>query len=174
MSSSENIIYAFIDSQNLNLGIRSCGWVLDFKKFRLYLKNKYNVSKAFLFIGYISGNESLYANLQRYGYILIFKPTLEIKNGKKVKVKGNVDAELVLHAVVEKDNYDRAVIVSGDGDFFCLIEYLEKIEKLEALLVPNRKYSTLLRRFNIYVVDISELRESLEKKRPQINGRSKP
>ncbi len=107
MSSSENIVYAFIDSQNLNLGVRSCGWVLDFRRFRLYLKNKYNVSKAFLFIGYISGNESLYANLQRYGYILIFKPTLEIKNGKKVKVKGNVDAELVLHAVVEKDNYDR-------------------------------------------------------------------
>ena len=55
-----------------------------------------------------------------------------------------------------------------------MIEYLEKIEKLEALLVPNRKYSTLLRRFNIYVVDISELRGSLETKRPQINGRSKP
>ncbi len=174
MSSRENIIYAFIDSQNLNLGIRSCGWIMDFKKFRLYLKNKYNVSKAFLFIGYISGNESLYSDLQRYGYILIFKPTLEVRNNKKVKIKGNVDAELVLHAVAERDNYDRAVIVSGDGDFFCLIEYLENRNKLEALLVPNRKYSTLLRKFNIYVVDISKLRESLETKRPQINVRSKP
>lgn len=174
MSSSENIIYAFIDSQNLNLGIRSCGWVLDFRRFRLYLKNKYNVSKAFLFIGYISGNESLYSKLQRYGYILIFKPTLEVRESKRVRIKGNVDAELVLHAVIEKDNYDKAVIVSGDGDFFCLIEYLESRDKLEALLVPNKKYSTLLRRFNIYVQDISELRKSLKKKRPQINVRSKP
>ena len=147
MSLSENTVYAFIDSQNLNLGIRSCGWVLDFKKFRLYLKNKYNVSKAFLFIGYISGNESLYSKLQRYGYILIFKPTLEIRKGKGVKVKGNVDAELVLHAVVEKDNYEKAVIVSGDGDFFCLIEYLKKVNKLEKVLVPNYKYSRLLKKF---------------------------
>lgn len=147
MSLSENTVYAFIDSQNLNLGIRSCGWVLDFKKFRLYLKNKYNVSKAFLFIGYISGNESLYSKLQRYGYILIFKPTLEIRKGKGVKVKGNVDAELVLHAVVEKDNYEKAVIVSGDGDFFCLIEYLKKVNKLEKVFVPNYKYSRLLKKF---------------------------
>jgi len=174
MSSNENIVYAFIDSQNLNLGIKSCGWSLDFKKFRLYLKNKYSVSKAFLFIGYVSGNESLYSKLQRYGYILIFKPTLEVRNGRKVKIKGNVDAELVLHAVMEKGNYDRAIIISGDGDFYCLMEYLEKEEKLEALLVPNKKYSTLLRRFNIYVQDLSELRVSLEKKRPQINVRSKP
>lgn len=54
------IVYAFIDSQNLNLGIRSQGWVLDFKKFRLYLKNKYHVEKAYLFIGMVPGNEQLY------------------------------------------------------------------------------------------------------------------
>jgi uncharacterized LabA/DUF88 family protein len=167
-------IYAFIDSQNLNLGIRSCGWVLDFKKFRLYLKNKYNVSKAFLFIGYISGNESLYSNLQRYGYILIFKPTLEIRKGRNTKVKGNVDAELVLHSVVEKENYDKAVIVSGDGDFFCLIEYLKEINKLEKVLVPNYKYSRLLKRFSGDIQQIQRLKNALETKRPQINGRSKP
>ena len=49
-------VYAFIDSQNLNLGIRSQGWELDFKKFRLYLKNKYHVEKAYLFIGLVPGN----------------------------------------------------------------------------------------------------------------------
>lgn len=114
--------FAFIDSQNLNLGVRALGWRLDFGKFRLYLKNKYNVQKAYLFIGQVPGNEMLYLSLQEAGYILIFKPTVEIKDDT---VKGNVDAELVLHAsAIQYDNYDKAIIVSGDGDFACLVEFL--------------------------------------------------
>ncbi len=127
--------YAFIDSQNLNLSIKSQGWKLDFKKFRIYLKDRFSVEKAFLFIGYMKGNESLYTYLQSVGYILIFKPILEV-NGK---IKGNVDAELVLHSMIEYESYDKAIIVSGDGDFYCLIEHLIKKSKLERLVAPSRK-----------------------------------
>jgi uncharacterized LabA/DUF88 family protein len=87
--------YAFIDSQNLNLSIRNQGWVLDFKKFRIHLKEKYLVTRAYLFIGYVPHNQTLYTNLQEDGYILVFKPTLSLPDGT---VKGNVDAELVLHS----------------------------------------------------------------------------
>lgn len=80
--------YAFIDSQNLNLGVRDQGWKLDFKRFRVYLKDKYHVQKAFLFIGYVPGNESLYTGLQHADYIVVFKPTLAVKKRKKVVVKG--------------------------------------------------------------------------------------
>lgn len=93
--------YAFIDSQNLNLGVRSQGWQLDFRKFRIFLKDKYHVTKIFLCIGYVPGNENLYTFLQECGYICIFKPILEIKDGESVRIKGNVDAELVLHAMIE-------------------------------------------------------------------------
>jgi len=135
--------YAFIDSQNLNLAIRDQGWLLDWKKFRIYLRENYQVNKAFLFIGYVSGNSNLYRALQLYGYILIFKPTMELPSGT---VKGNIDAELVLHTMIEYLNYDQAVIVSGDGDFYCLIEYLRNQNKLLVLLVPNYyKYSGLLK-----------------------------
>ena len=37
--------YAFIDSQNLNLGIKEQGWILDFKRFRVYLREKYGITK---------------------------------------------------------------------------------------------------------------------------------
>lgn len=157
--------YAFIDSQNLNLGIQSLGWKLDFKKFRLYLKNKYNIVEAFLFIGHVDGNESLYTELQRCGYVLVFKPTLSIKNKNKTQIKGNVDAELVLHAMIEKENYNKAVIVSGDGDFHCLIDYLDKQNKLEKILTPNKKYSSLLRKFNHkkYISNLSLQKSKLKK-----------
>ena len=82
--------YAFIDSQNLNLGVRSQGWRVDYKKFRLFLKNKFNVDQAFMFIGMIPTNQSLYTELQSAGFILVFKPTIQyFENGKKT-AKGNV------------------------------------------------------------------------------------
>src|SRR3972149_1070486 len=126
----KEIVYAFIDSQNLNLGVRSQGWKLDWRKFRQYLRNKYEVDKAFLFIGFVTFNQQLYTHLQKAGFICIFKPTLEIKKGNKITVKGNVDAELVLHSMIEYPNYDKAIIVSGDGDFYCLVEHLVNKEKL--------------------------------------------
>lgn len=155
--------YAFIDSQNLNLGIRSQGWKLDHRKLRLYLKNKYNIEKAFIFIGHVTDNQSLYDELEQAGFIMVFKPTVGyMENGKEV-VKGNVDAELVLHAAaIEYNNYDKAVIITGDGDFNCLIEYLSQKGKLLHLLVPSDRFSKLLSSHTKKIVKMSELRNKLE------------
>jgi len=161
----QTTIYAFIDSQNLNLGVISSGWKLDFCKFRIYLREKYNVEKAYLFIGQIAGNEKLYTYLQECGYILIFKPTLEFKQNKERVTKGNVDAELVLHTMIQLNNFDRAIIVSGDGDFYCLVEYLSDNEKLEKIIVPNHKFSSLLRKFANKIVQVGLFRKKVEKKR---------
>jgi len=151
--------FAFIDSQNLNLAIKEQGWKLDFKRFRIYLTDKYFVVKAFIFIGFVPTNQSLYTSLQEYGFIVIFKPTLALPDGK---VKGNIDAELVLHTMVEYENYDKAVIVTGDGDFHCLIEYLKKQGKLKKLIVPDRhKYSSLLRKFSGDMAFMNDLRGKL-------------
>ncbi len=154
--------YAFIDSQNVNLSIRNQGWKLDFARFRTYLSDKYSVSQAFLFIGYVSEYQALYAELQKEGYILIFKPTLRLPG---VATKGNVDAELVLHAMIEFRNYNKALIVTGDGDFYCLVEYLLKHDKLLHLMVPDsRKYSSLYRKLRPYLVYMNGLKGKLERK----------
>jgi len=152
--------YAFIDSQNLNLSIRSQGWILNFSRFRQYLHDKYSVAKAFLFIGYVYENQDLYTSLQKDGYILVFKPTLKLPSGK---VKGNVDAELVLHAMIEYKNYDNALIVTGDGDLHCLVDYLIKNGKLLKLMIPNRNsFSSLFRRLRPHIVFMNELKGKLE------------
>lgn len=154
--------YAFIDSQNLHLGVKSQGWRLDFVKFRKYLTDKYKVERAFLFIGFIEDNQLLYANLQKAGFLCIFKPTLRTSEHKKIKVKGNVDAELVLHTMIEYRHYDKAIIISGDGDFHCLAEYLEQKGKLGKIVVPNKNYSSLLRRFRRYIVHVGDFRAKVE------------
>lgn len=166
-------IFAFIDSQNLNLGASKDiyrnkkliykGWKLDFKKFRIYLSDKFKVKRAFLFIGYIKKNEKLYKRLKSFGYQLVFKPTVNDRQGK---IKGNVDAELVLYsAAIEYQNYNKAVIVSGDGDFYCLFEFLKKRNKLERIIIPNVKSeSSLLRLFQEYKTFIIFDKKKLELK----------
>ena len=165
MKKKEDNNYAFVDSQNLNLSIRGLGWQLDFRCFRVYLKEKYNIAKAFLFIGYVEGNNELYKFLQEAGFICIFKPTLKYKDGT---TKGNCDAELVLQAMIEYKNYDKAVIVTGDGDFYCLIKYFVEEDKLKVVLVPNRfKFSALLK-FKIcrpYLRFMNELKGKLAYKK---------
>lgn len=137
--------YAFIDSQNVYLSIKSQGWNIDWTKFRVYLKEHYGVSTAYLFIGYIEGNNKLYIKLQEAGFICIWKPVLTYKDGT---IKGNVDAELVLHTMIQLPNFDKAIIVTGDGDFYCLVQYLLEQNKLKTVLVPNYyKYSALLKKF---------------------------
>jgi len=155
--------YAFIDGQNLHLGVEEQGWKIDFRRFRIYLKEKYNVVRAYYFIGYIPTMNDLYSFLQSVGYILIFKPTLKTISGK---VKGNCDAELVLQVMVEYEKYEQAIIVSGDGDFACLVKYLSERGKLRCLIVPNKeKYSALLKKPAAKkIVFMNDLKKKLEYK----------
>ena len=139
--------YAFIDAQNVHLSIKRLGWEIDWRRFRVFLNERFGVKKAQLFIGLVPGNTALYQYLQSAGFELVFKDTIELKDGNR---KGNVDAELVLSAAaIEFINYDKAVIVSGDGDFAYLVDFLQKREKLEAIIVPDEhKYSALLKKYS--------------------------
>lgn len=189
--------YAFIDSQNLNLGVQKIGWKMDWHKFREWLRSEYNVTQAYMFIGYLPDNESLYEQMYAHGFLVVLKPTVDIKQrpttnvqrsvnnqastindrakharpgendlgkteeAEKPQVKGNIDADLVLYAMKELPNYDKAVIVSGDGDFFSLIEYLRDQKRLLKVLAPNRRFSTLLQGFDDYIEGIDQHRGEL-------------
>jgi uncharacterized LabA/DUF88 family protein len=133
--------YAFIDSQNVNLGIQDLGWKLDFRKLRIYLKEKYSVKTAYLFIGYLPENKNLYSSLQKNGYLLVFKPVMKDDRGKP---KGNVDADLVLQAMIDYNEYHKAVIVTSDGDFYSMVDYFYRNNKLEIVLSPNKENCSVL------------------------------
>lgn len=163
--------YAFIDGQNLYLAIQGLGWKLDYKKFRIYLKEKYAVDKAYMFMGFVPDNQELYNFLQTVGFVLIFKPVLE--NEKKV-IKGNCDAELVLQAMIDINNYNQAIIVTGDGDFYCLVKHLDINNKLLKVLAPStRNCSSLLTKVAGNKISfVGDLRKKLEytKKEPHKDG----
>jgi uncharacterized LabA/DUF88 family protein len=167
------IVYAFIDSQNLNVGTQKFGWKMNWARFRKFLEEEYGVTKAFMFIGYIPENESLYEQMHEAGYMVVLKPTFDMtrprpelnKDGDEKEeerhIKGNVDAELVLWAMKEMSNYQQAIIVSGDGDFFSLVEYLESKGRLKHLLTPSGHYSQLYNKYDEYIVRLDRYRKVL-------------
>lgn len=168
--------YAFIDAQNLHMAIEKLGWKVDYLRFRKYLKEHYKIEKAYMFMGFKPTEQQLYGFLQSAGFVIIFKPILELKNSI---VKGNCDAELVLQAMIDYKNYDKALVVTGDGDFYCLIKYLQENKKLLAVLAPTHKNcSSLLTKIlqgNLSLV--SDLKKKIQyrpkKKTPLPDGTGK-
>ncbi len=157
--------FAFIDSQNVYKGTqKDLGWKLDWMRFGIYLKHKYHITQAYLFIGFMPEHNDIYDELQKAGFILKFKPVLP--NGEN-GVKGNVDADMVLQAMIDYSNYEKAVIVSSDGDFYSLARYLYDNKKLLAVLSPhNKTCSSLLRKSaKDKMVYMDNLREKLAKRK---------
>lgn len=159
-------VFAFIDSQNLNVGVQKFGWKMDWRKFRQWLAKEYDVKKAYMFIGYVPENESLYEQMHDAGYSVVLKPTFDLTRPRPEEeddkpIKGNIDADLVLWVMKEMSNYEKAIIVSGDGDYYSLIEYLAGKKRLLKLLAPNGHYSQLYHAYEDYVVVLDQFRSKL-------------
>lgn len=155
--------FAFIDEHNMFRSIERLGWKMDYKKFRVYLKDKYCIDTAYMFLGYTTANNALYNFLRSAGFVLIFKPVY----GSSNNVKGNCDAELILQAMIDFDNYHEALIITGDSDFYCLVKYLMVRSKLLKVLAPARAdCSFLYKRLDSGKISfIADLREKLEYKK---------
>lgn len=156
--------FAYIDGANLNKGVKDLGWTLDYKRFRVWLSEKYSVVRAYLFIGLIPKHKDIYTFLQEAGYTLVFK---EITCDGDGKVKGNCDADLVLHATrdVYEATFDKTILVSSDGDYAGLVKFLQEKGKIKAILSPNNKCSVLLKRTNVPIAYLDNQRFLLEKRK---------
>lgn len=139
--------YAFIDGQNMHKGTVRQGWRVDYGKLMVYLRNKYQVEKAYIFFGYLKDNEFFYRKIERGGFIILFK---EVSYGPNGMVKGNCDSDMVLRICLEFWNFDKAVIVSGDGDFYSACQVLRSLDKFRIILSPNKEgFSTRYYRFGL-------------------------
>lgn len=136
---------AFIDGQNLHLGTKESGWAVDHGRFRKYLSEKYAVTEAYYFLGFVSENEQdLYDKLQKAGFILAFREHSSTLRGAK---KGNVDSDIIfgiMKKLVDNEPFNRAFIISGDGDYKKLVDYLIKKGRFGKMLFPNKQFASSL------------------------------
>lgn len=168
MKNKENN-FAYIDGANLYKGLKKLGWELDYKKFRVWLIEKYKIINAYIFIGFISKNKNLYTYLQESGFILIYK---EVTYDGTGNAKGNCDALLVLKTIVDyyEKNFKKAIIISSDGDYAELIDFLKNKKALEIVISPSNKCSYLLRKQNIPLLYLDSKKTKLniiQKKSPR-------
>jgi len=163
MDSKTENNFAYIDGANLYNGITDFGWVLDYSRFRVWLTEKYRVKNAYIFLGLIPKYKELYTYLQECGFTLIFK---EVVYGGDGRAKGNCDADLVLQAVSDtyENKFNKAIIVSSDGDYAGLVKFLEKRGKLKIILSPHtkNKCSILLKRTGAKISYVNDQRSHLE------------
>ena len=165
---------AYIDGANLYNGISGFGWKLDYARFRVWLREKYSVKTAYIFLGLIPRYKELYTYLQECGFTLIFKEVIYDGDGKP---KGNCDADLVLQAARDayENKFDRAILVSSDGDYASLVKFLKERSKLSVILSPHtqEKCSILLKRTNSPITYLNSVRSFLEvrnEKAPDADG----
>jgi uncharacterized LabA/DUF88 family protein len=138
---------AFIDGQNFYLGttLSDKPWRVNLSRFKIYLEKKYNVVEAYYFLGYVQDiNQEIYSEIQKAGFILVFKQHNPAMLGKK---KGNVDTDIVfaiMKRLHKKNDFNKIVLVSGDGDYKLLVDFLIEENKLKKILFPNRKFASSL------------------------------
>ncbi len=172
MDQTDKKIFAYIDGANLHKGIHAQGWTLDYVRFRVWLKEKYGVSEAYLFIGLIPKYKRLYEDLQRAGFLLVFKEVVYDEMGKP---KGNCDADLVVR--VMSDHFqlvcEQAVLVTSDGDYASLVSFLKDRSALRVVLSPanEKKCSILLKRTGASITFLTSVQSHVQKeKAPDTDG----
>ncbi len=145
----------YVDGNNLYRSAKELGFEIDYKKFRGWLRQKYKTTNVYLFIGLVPERVKFYQYLQESGFILIFKQTVSVSG----TIKGNCDAELVLKTTSDfyTKAFDRCILITGDGDFGCLVEFLENNSALNCVLAPDEnKCSILLKNKNIEITFMNE------------------
>lgn len=153
---------SYIDGANLHRGVSSLGWKLDYKKFRSWMRQKFGIAQAYMFIGMMSKHADLYTYLQSAGYTLVFK---EVVFDGKGKAKGNCDADLVLRAV--RDVYEHkpvsVTLVSSDGDYAPLVAFWQEQGVICTIVspAPVEKCSILLKRTGAPIVYLKDVRSKL-------------
>lgn len=141
--------YAFIDGQNLHMGTTKSSpkWNVDLVRLRIYLKEKYGIDKAFYYLGFVQDGahaEKLYEDVQSAGFVLKFRQHNTAMLSKK---KGNVDADIIfdiMRRLYKKEDFDKVVLVSGDGDYKMVVDFLIAEDKFAKILFPNSKYRSSL------------------------------
>jgi uncharacterized LabA/DUF88 family protein len=120
-------------------------WKINLAKFRVYLLKKYSVEHAYYFLGFVQEEHTdLYEEIQKAGFVLIFREHNPAMIGKK---KGNIDSDIIFHVMKKlylNDNFSKVLLVSGDGDYKLLVDFLIAEKRFEKILFPNRKFASSL------------------------------
>ncbi len=89
-----------------------------------------------------------YCKLAKFGYNLVLKPVKTYEDNDGVpRRKANCDVDLSFFLMRDKEEFDRAVILSGDGDFLPVLKHLRKEGKEVLLLARSDRTAREIKQF---------------------------
>jgi uncharacterized LabA/DUF88 family protein len=89
-----------------------------------------------------------YLKLEGFGYELHLKPVkLYEQDDGTTKRKANCDVDMAFYLMKEKDNFNKVIILSGDGDFLPVLKYLKNQEKEIIILARGPRTAREIRQF---------------------------
>ena len=141
--------YAYIDGANLHITYGYLDWKLDYDKLLNYLRKRLNVGVAYYFIGNTPDNQDLYTNLDSFGYTVRLKEPSPFITAEEVcpdcgkiltparqRYKADVDSYLTMQVMSDINDFDKAVLISSDGDYDNLVKRLINQDKLRLVFAP--------------------------------------
>ncbi|ARM30331.1 NYN domain-containing protein [Prosthecochloris sp. HL-130-GSB] len=159
----------FIDAANLFFTQRFLGWQIDFSRLIAYFMQRFDSVEARYYVP--EGEEiapdqvSFYRMLQASGYSITAKPVKKILDRQtgELVVKGNLDVELAVDALMMADSFDSFILLSGDGDFLPLLKALRSMNKeVEVYSTRGLSARELVQEPGVTCHDISLLRSRIE------------
>lgn len=160
--------YVFVDAANIiyrDSDVKP--WKIDLKKLITYLKERFEAERVFYYGGVDNSNAvqlRLYERLREWGYELRLNPIKRFINDRgEWYLKADVDARMAFEAMKYKDDYDRAVFLTGDGDFYWLLEYLlQEKDKIWVVASPDKTAKELKKLVKGDFANLDNLRNRLE------------
>jgi uncharacterized LabA/DUF88 family protein len=131
MQNSERIAL-FIDGANLYATSKSLGFDIDYRKLLKEFRSRGYLVRAYYYTAMVEDQEyssirPLIDWLDYNGFKVVTKPVKEFTDSAgRRKVKGNMDIELAVDAMEVAEHVNEIVLFSGDGDFRCLVEAIQR------------------------------------------------
>jgi uncharacterized LabA/DUF88 family protein len=106
-----------------------------------------------------------YLKIETFGYNLVLKPvkTFHGTDGLPVR-KANCDVDMAFYLMRDRDTFERAVILSGDGDFLPVLKFLRENNKEVLVLARGKRTAREIKKFaGDKFLDFEYLRERLKR-----------
>lgn len=123
-------VYVFVDAANILYSQKTLGWRVDYQKLKKYFNKECDLKELYFYTGKIGKDhkqENFLRKMREYGYIVRSKEVKMIKiTPNTFERKGDLDAELIIDALKNIDNFDTCILMSGDSDFAPLVDELKE------------------------------------------------
>jgi uncharacterized LabA/DUF88 family protein len=165
----------FVDGANMFYAQKDNHWHIDWRlMFQFFTDNKEKAAAYYFTATPPVGDRDRITKYRRFktalqsmGYSVVDKEVRLIKSESSdvpVKIKGNLDIELVFRLLTEANTYDEVVLIGCDSDYIPIVTHLRAIGKTVTVVGRRGSISNDLINVVNKFTDLDTIRSRIERK----------